>query len=104
GDAARHAHRRPHHGRAAQRPQPARDVVVLPADRDRGGHHRGRARGLDAQAIGQVREEMMNWTWAVGAAAAAAALAGCAPRAAPRAEAPRVALVLKTLNSPFFIA
>ena len=46
---------------------------------------------------------MRNWTWAVGAAAAAAALAGCGPRAAPRAEAPRVALVLKTLNSPFFI-
>ena len=46
---------------------------------------------------------MRNWTRAAGTAAAVACLAGCGPRAAPRAETPRVALVLKTLNSPFFI-
>jgi ribose transport system substrate-binding protein len=50
---------------------------------------------------------MMKRTWAVLMAAALTA-AGCGPRGeTPKAEttpeAPRVALVLKTLNSPFFI-
>src|SRR6185503_15600307 len=107
GHAARHVDRRPHHGRAAERAQPPGDVFVLPADRDRGRDHHGRARGLDAQTVGQVRETMAKRKLAVVMAAALLA-AGCGPRAeAPKTdaapEAPRVALVLKTLNSPFFI-
>lgn len=46
---------------------------------------------------------MMNRTW--GVVVATAMVAACGPREAPKTEteAPRVALVLKTLNSPFFI-
>ena len=46
---------RAHHGRAAQRVEPARRLVVPAADRDRRRHHRGRSRGLDAQATGEMR-------------------------------------------------
>ena len=42
--------RRADHGRAAQRPQPARRIVVPPADRHRRRHHRGRAHRYGAQA------------------------------------------------------
>jgi ribose transport system substrate-binding protein len=51
---------------------------------------------------------MMKRGWTIGAWAAALLAAACGGREAPpsstaEAEAPRVALVLKTLNSPFFI-
>ncbi len=47
--ACRNAGRRAYHGRAAQRPEPARCVLVSAADRDRRRHRRRRARGHDAQ-------------------------------------------------------
>ena len=54
GIAGRHAGRRADHGRAAQRPQPARRVVVPAADRHRRRDHRRRAdrHGAQAQARG----------------------------------------------------
>ena len=42
GHARRHADRRADHGRAAQRPEPARRLVVPAADRDRRRDHRAR--------------------------------------------------------------
>ncbi len=48
---------------------------------------------------------MMKPGWTFGLLVGTAVMTACGPREAPRpeAEAPRVALVLKTLNSPFFI-
>ena len=101
----RHADWRPDHGRAAQRPQPARRLVVHPAGRDRRRHHRGRAPRYAFQATQTLIPTMKIHFPALLLVLGAGVLPGCGRKTAEQTatQKPLVALVVKTLNNPYFI-
>ncbi len=106
GLGARHAHRRAHHERAAQRVELARRLVVRAADRDRHGDRRGGPRRHGAAPTGAPSYGAVKMTRTWLGLAAVAFVAACNRGGAGEGAAgarPTVALVPKTMNNPFFI-
>ncbi len=110
GLAGRHARGRADHGRVAQWPQPAWCIFFPPADRDWRGDCRRRARGHDAEAPASlIMPDSGDSCLETRPRAPRAGLVprGCSVscnREAPAGDDKKtVALVLKTLNHPFFV-